>query len=70
MKLGKGKLLRSGLNALYQVIHPIHGLSRMMGSRICLTNVQLQSGETKFGDSRSLDNLSMCMGCPGPTWYS
>lgn len=33
MELGKGKLLRTGLNALYQAIHPIHGLAWTNGNQ-------------------------------------
>ncbi|KAM8775364.1 WD repeat and coiled-coil-containing protein isoform 2-T3 [Rhynchonycteris naso] len=52
MELGKGKLLRTGLNALYQAVHPIHGLAWTDGSQVVLTDVQLQGGEAKFGDSK------------------
>ncbi|XP_053523124.1 WD repeat and coiled-coil-containing protein isoform X6 [Artibeus jamaicensis] len=51
MELGKGKLLRTGLNALYQAVHPVHGLVWTDGNQVVLTDVQLQSGEAKFGDS-------------------
>ena len=54
MELGQGKLLRTGLNALYQAIHPIHGLAWTDGTRVVLTNLQLHSGEAKFGDSTVL----------------
>ncbi|CAK6434901.1 unnamed protein product [Pipistrellus nathusii] len=52
MELGKGKLFRSGLNALYQAVHPVHGLTWTDGRQIILTDVRLQSGEVKFGDSK------------------
>ncbi|XP_057599508.1 WD repeat and coiled-coil-containing protein [Hippopotamus amphibius kiboko] len=51
MELGKGKLLRTGLNALYQAIHPIHGLAWTDGNQVVLTDLHLHSGEAKFGDS-------------------
>ncbi|KAG8522520.1 WD repeat and coiled-coil-containing protein, partial [Galemys pyrenaicus] len=52
MELGKGKLLRTGLNALYQAIHPIHGLAWTDGNQVILTDLQLHSGEAAFGDSK------------------
>ncbi|XP_006167717.1 WD repeat and coiled-coil-containing protein isoform X1 [Tupaia chinensis] len=52
MELGKGKLLRTGLNILYQAIHPTHGLAWTDGSQVVLTDLQLHSGEAQFGDSK------------------
>ncbi|XP_054557299.1 WD repeat and coiled-coil-containing protein isoform X2 [Talpa occidentalis] len=52
MELGKGRLLRTGLNALYQAIHPIHGLAWTDGTQVLLTDLQLHSGEAAFGDSK------------------
>ncbi|XP_016064393.1 PREDICTED: WD repeat and coiled-coil-containing protein C2orf44 homolog [Miniopterus natalensis] len=52
MELGKGTFLRRGLNALYQAVHPIHGLAWTDGNQVVLTDVQLQSGEARFGDSK------------------
>ncbi|XP_008058453.2 WD repeat and coiled-coil-containing protein [Carlito syrichta] len=52
MELGKGKLLRTGLNVLDQAIHPVHGLAWTDGNHVVLTDLQLHSGEAKFGDSR------------------
>lgn len=52
MELGKGKLLRTGRNALCQAVHPIHGLAWTDGNQVVLTNVQLHGGEAKFGDSK------------------
>ncbi|XP_006118595.1 WD repeat and coiled-coil-containing protein-like [Pelodiscus sinensis] len=52
MELGKGKLLRTGLNALYQAIHPVHGIAWTDGKQVILTALHLHNGEPKFGDSR------------------
>ncbi|XP_072506745.1 WD repeat and coiled-coil-containing protein isoform X2 [Notamacropus eugenii] len=52
MDLGKGKLLRTGLNALYQAIHPVHGIAWTDGKQVVLTALHLQNTEPKFGDSR------------------
>lgn len=52
MELGKGKLLRTGLNALYQAIHPIHGLAWTNGNQVILTDLQLHSEEVTFGESK------------------
>ncbi|NXU39334.1 WDCP protein, partial [Drymodes brunneopygia] len=51
MELGKAKLLRTGLNALHQAIHPVHGLAWTDGKQVILTTLHLQDGEPKFGDS-------------------
>ncbi|PKK33523.1 hypothetical protein A306_00001102 [Columba livia] len=51
MELGKAKLLRTGLNALYQAIHPVHGIAWTDGKQVILTSLQLHNGEPKFGDS-------------------
>ncbi|NXI14502.1 WDCP protein, partial [Irena cyanogastra] len=51
MELGKAKLLRTGLNALHQAIHPVHGLAWTDGKQVILTALLLQDGEPKFGDS-------------------
>ncbi|NXC85227.1 WDCP protein, partial [Cercotrichas coryphoeus] len=51
MELGKAKLLRTGLNALHQAIHPVHGLAWTDGKQVILTALQLHNGEPKFGDS-------------------
>ncbi|NWI48722.1 WDCP protein, partial [Calyptomena viridis] len=51
MELGKAKLLRTGLNALYQAIHPVHGLAWTDGKQVILTALHFQDGEPKFGDS-------------------
>ncbi|XP_074050505.1 WD repeat and coiled-coil-containing protein isoform X2 [Macrotis lagotis] len=57
MDLGKGKLLRSGLNALYQAIHPIHGIIWTDGKQVVLTALQLQNQEPLFGDSRIIQQF-------------
>ncbi|NXV08353.1 WDCP protein, partial [Cettia cetti] len=51
MELGKAKLLRTGLNALHQAIHPVHGLAWTDGKQVILTALHLQNGEPTFGDS-------------------
>ncbi|XP_040406732.1 WD repeat and coiled-coil-containing protein-like [Cygnus olor] len=51
MELGKAKLLRTGLNALYQAIHPVHGIAWTDGKQVILTALYYQNGELKFGDS-------------------
>ncbi|NWI95856.1 WDCP protein, partial [Pitta sordida] len=51
MELGKAKLLRTGLNALCQAIHPVHGLAWTDGKQVILTALHLQAGEPSFGDS-------------------
>ncbi|XP_030304572.1 WD repeat and coiled-coil-containing protein isoform X2 [Calypte anna] len=51
MELGKAKLLRTGLNALYQAIHPVHGIAWTDGKQVILTALYYHSGEPKFGDS-------------------
>ncbi|NWW47800.1 WDCP protein, partial [Pedionomus torquatus] len=51
MELGKAKLLRTGLNALYQAIHPVHGIAWTDGKQVILTALYYHNGELKFGDS-------------------
>lgn len=51
MELGKGKLLRTGLNALCQAIHPVHGIAWTDGKQVILTSFYLHNGEPKFGSS-------------------
>ncbi|XP_071598146.1 WD repeat and coiled-coil-containing protein-like [Heliangelus exortis] len=51
MELGKAKLLRTGLNALYQAIHPVHGIAWTDGKQVILTALYYHNGEPKFGDS-------------------
>ncbi|NXQ33573.1 WDCP protein, partial [Alaudala cheleensis] len=51
MELGKAKLLRTGLNALHQAIHPVHGLAWTDGKQVILTALHLHNGEPQFGDS-------------------
>ncbi|XP_030345017.1 WD repeat and coiled-coil-containing protein [Strigops habroptila] len=51
MELGKAKLLRTGLNALYQAIHPVHGIAWTDGKQVILTALHLHNGDPEFGDS-------------------
>ncbi|XP_030054661.1 WD repeat and coiled-coil-containing protein isoform X2 [Microcaecilia unicolor] len=51
MELGKGKLLRTGLNSLFQAIHPVHGLAWTDGKQVMLTALHLHNEDPKFGDS-------------------
>ncbi|KAM8809691.1 WD repeat and coiled-coil-containing protein-like [Eudromia elegans] len=51
MELGKAKLLRTGLNALHQAIHPMHGIAWTDGKQVVLTALYYHNGELKFGDS-------------------
>ncbi|NWI34449.1 WDCP protein, partial [Sula dactylatra] len=51
MELGKAKLLRTGLNALYQAIHPVHGIAWTDGKQVILTPLYYHNAELKFGDS-------------------
>ncbi|XP_075413162.1 WD repeat and coiled-coil-containing protein [Tenrec ecaudatus] len=62
MELGKGRLLRTGLNALYQAIHPTHGLAWTDGSHVVLTDVQLHHGEVKFGPSKVIGQFEHIYG--------
>ncbi|KAJ7341500.1 hypothetical protein JRQ81_005675 [Phrynocephalus forsythii] len=51
MELGRAKLLRTGLNALYQAIHPVHGIAWTDGKQATLTALHYHNKELKFGDS-------------------
>ncbi|XP_039201812.1 WD repeat and coiled-coil-containing protein [Crotalus tigris] len=51
MELGKGKLLRTGLNALHQAIHPVHGIAWTDGKQVILTSLYQRNGEPNFGNS-------------------
>ncbi|XP_054332499.1 WD repeat and coiled-coil-containing protein isoform X1 [Pongo pygmaeus] len=62
MELGKGRLLRTGLNALHQAVHPIHGLAWTDGNQVVLTDLQLHSGEVKFGDSKVIGQFECVCG--------
>lgn len=65
MELGNGKLPRTGLNSLNQAVHPIQGLAWTDGNRVVLTDLQLHSGEAKFGDSQVIGSFeSVC----GVSW--
>ncbi|XP_029396732.1 WD repeat and coiled-coil-containing protein isoform X2 [Mus pahari] len=65
MELGNGKLPRTGLNSLSQAVHPTWGLAWTDGTRVVLTDLQLHSGEAKFGDSQVIGSFeSVC----GVSW--
>ncbi|XP_015715036.1 WD repeat and coiled-coil-containing protein [Coturnix japonica] len=69
MELGKAKLLRTGLNALHQTIHPVHGIAWTDGKQVILTSLHLQNGEPKFGDSSVIGQFEHVHGLywgPGP----
>uniref|UniRef100_A0A8C6XFT8 WD repeat and coiled-coil-containing protein n=1 Tax=Naja naja TaxID=35670 RepID=A0A8C6XFT8_NAJNA len=51
MELGKAKLPRTGLNALYQAIHPIYGIAWTDGKQVTLIPLHFHSKEWRFGDS-------------------
>ncbi|KAK9411198.1 WD repeat-containing protein [Crotalus adamanteus] len=51
MELGKAKLPRTGLNALYQAIHPIYGIAWTDGKQVTLIQLHLHGKEWRFGDS-------------------
>ncbi|XP_073481415.1 WD repeat and coiled-coil-containing protein-like isoform X2 [Aquarana catesbeiana] len=51
MDLGKAKLLRNGINALHQAIHPVHGLAWTDGKQVILTTLHLQNEEPELGSS-------------------
>ncbi|CAO2605127.1 WD repeat and coiled-coil-containing protein [Lemmus lemmus] len=62
MELGNGKLLRTGLNSLNQAVHPTHGLAWTDGNRVILTDLRLQRGEAKFGDSQVIGKFEYVCG--------
>uniref|UniRef100_A0A8D2IPW2 WD repeat and coiled-coil-containing protein n=2 Tax=Varanus komodoensis TaxID=61221 RepID=A0A8D2IPW2_VARKO len=62
MELGKGKLLRTGLNALYQAIHPVHGIAWTDGKQVILTSLYLHNGEPKFGNSNVVGQFEHVLG--------
>nr|XP_034370462.1 WD repeat and coiled-coil-containing protein isoform X2 [Arvicanthis niloticus] len=65
MELGNGKLLRTGLNSLNQAVHPTQGLAWTDGNHVVLTDLQLHSGEARFGDSQVIGSFeSVC----GVSW--
>ncbi|XP_062065015.1 WD repeat and coiled-coil-containing protein isoform X2 [Lepus europaeus] len=67
VELGKGKLLRTGLNALHQAIHPTHGLAWTDGNQVVLTDCWLHSGEVKFGGSKVIGHFEhVCGLCWAP----
>ncbi|XP_077700080.1 WD repeat and coiled-coil-containing protein isoform X2 [Canis aureus] len=62
MELGEGRLLRTGMNALYQAVHPVHGLVWTDGNQVVLTDLQLHSGEARFGDSKVIGQFEHVYG--------
>ncbi|XP_018430876.1 PREDICTED: WD repeat and coiled-coil-containing protein-like [Nanorana parkeri] len=51
MDLVKAKLLRNGVNALHQAIHPLHGLAWTDGKQVILSSLHLQNEEPELGSS-------------------
>ncbi|XP_078502893.1 WD repeat and coiled-coil-containing protein-like [Lissotriton helveticus] len=69
MELGKAKLLRTGLNALYHAMHPAHGLAWTDGRQVVLTAVHLHNREPKFGASSVIGQFEHVHGLSwGPVW--
>ncbi|XP_028858690.1 WD repeat and coiled-coil-containing protein [Denticeps clupeoides] len=62
MDLGKAKLLRTGLNALHQAIHPLHGIAWTDGKQVCLTSFYFLNGEPKFGDTNVIGQFEHVLG--------
>ncbi|XP_056437749.1 WD repeat and coiled-coil-containing protein [Gadus chalcogrammus] len=62
MELGKAKLLKTGLNALHQAIHPVHGIAWTDGKQVCLTSIFYVSGEVKFGDTNVIGQFEHVFG--------
>ncbi|CAL8313393.1 unnamed protein product [Lota lota] len=62
MELGKAKLLRTGLNALHQAIHPVHGIAWTDGKQVCLTSIFYVNGEVKFGDTNVIGQFEHVFG--------
>ncbi|XP_063079102.1 WD repeat and coiled-coil-containing protein [Engraulis encrasicolus] len=62
MELGKAKLLRTGLNALHQAIHPVHGIAWTDGKQVCLTGFYFVNGEPKFGDTNVIGQFEHVFG--------
>lgn len=62
MDLGKAKLLRTGVNALHQAIHPVHGIAWTDGRQVCLTALYFINGEVKFGDTNVIGQFEHVLG--------
>ncbi|MBN3312089.1 WDCP protein, partial [Atractosteus spatula] len=62
MDLGKAKLLRTGLNALHQAIHPVHGIAWTDGKQVALTALYWANGEPKFGDTNVIGQFDHVLG--------
>ncbi|MBN3285653.1 WDCP protein, partial [Polyodon spathula] len=62
MELGEAKLLRNGLNALNQAIHPVHGIAWTDGRQVGLTAMYFVNGEPKFGDANVIGQFEHVVG--------
>ncbi|XP_033859805.3 WD repeat and coiled-coil-containing protein-like [Acipenser ruthenus] len=62
MELGKAKLLRVGLNALSQAIHPVHGIAWTDGRQVGLTAIYMVNGEPMFGDANVIGQFEHVLG--------
>uniref|UniRef100_F7C1W9 WD repeat and coiled-coil-containing protein n=1 Tax=Ornithorhynchus anatinus TaxID=9258 RepID=F7C1W9_ORNAN len=64
MELGKGKLLRTGINALTEAVHPIYGLAWTDGKQVLLMPLQNGepglSGSSVIGQFEHVHGLSWC----------
>ncbi|XP_054854372.1 WD repeat and coiled-coil-containing protein [Eublepharis macularius] len=70
MELGKAKLLRTGLNALYQAIHPVHGIAWTDGKQVALTALYFHNKELRFGDSSVIGQFEHVHGLYWSPCYS
>ncbi|KAL8172952.1 UNVERIFIED_CONTAM: hypothetical protein K2H54_035795 [Gekko kuhli] len=70
MELGKAKLLRTGLNALYQAIHPVHGIAWTDGKQVALTALHFHNKELRFGDSSVIGQFEHVHGLYWSPCYS
>ncbi|CAL8315795.1 unnamed protein product [Merluccius merluccius] len=68
MELGKAKLMKTGLNALHQAIHPVHGVAWTDGKQVCLTSLLHDAGggggggEVRFGDANVIGQFEHVLG--------
>nr|XP_028578194.1 WD repeat and coiled-coil-containing protein [Podarcis muralis] len=70
MELGKAKLLRTGLNALHQAIHPVHGIAWTDGKQVALTGLHFHNKELRFGDSTVIGQFEHVHGLYWSPCYS
>uniref|UniRef100_A0A8D0BHG6 WD repeat and coiled-coil-containing protein n=1 Tax=Salvator merianae TaxID=96440 RepID=A0A8D0BHG6_SALMN len=70
MELGKAKLLRTGLNALHQAIHPVHGIAWTDGKQVVLTALHFHNKERRFGDSAVIGQFEHVHGLYWSSGYS